>query len=471
MIRNYIIHFLIVSILIFTSLQSCKKKETYGKGNLHFSQDTIVFDTVFTTIGSTTKQFKIYNKDNNPLNIEEIELIGGENSPFRINIDGNSGTLFNNIKILSRDSLFGFIDVKLRVNNQIYPMVIEDKIRFKTNGVTKYITLVVWGQDIYYHYSDMENGNLLDLNEGIWPNDKPHLIYGAAFVDEGKTLNIQAGTKVYFHKNAKLFIYKGTLNINGELNNEVTFEGDRLEEEYNNIRGQYYGIYFDSARPSSINYLNLKNGTNGIHLFDNNNSNGPFDYTLTVKNSKIYNNENNGILIYKGARIKVENTIISNNAGFGFLLLHSGGFNFNHCNILGYNSASKSQAFGILNYFDNTISPLFGSISEGKVTNSIIYGNQDVEFTYDIVTNQSPVSISLDFQHNLIQTDTNNQKASFFVNGNIFNSNPMFTNILNFDFTLQPLSPAIGKANNSFPTSNGLNIKGESISPANIGAY
>ena len=132
-------------MLIAINFSSCKKKMNFGQGNLNFSQDTIVFDTVFTTIGSVTKQFKIYNRQSNSLNIEEIELEGGENSPFRLNIDGSAGLKFNNISILSNDSLFAFIDVKLKVNNQTNPLVIEDRIRFKTNGVNKYINLVVWG--------------------------------------------------------------------------------------------------------------------------------------------------------------------------------------------------------------------------------------------------------------------------------------------------------------------------------------
>ena len=458
-------------ILLFTfSLNSCKKKVNFGQGNITLSKDTLVFDTVFTTIGSATKQFKIYNRLNSSLKIEEIALEGGEDSPFRLNIDGSPGIFFSEQTILSNDSLFCFVDVKLKVNNQTNPMVIEDRIRFKTNGVNKYINLAVWGQDIYYHYSDIVNGTTLDLNEGVWPNDKPHLIYGAAFVDENKTLEIQAGTKVYLHKNARLFVYKGTLNINGTLGNEVKFQGDRLEAEYDNVRGQYYGIYFDSARPSSINYLEIKNGTTGIHLFGNNDANSDSEYTLTLKNSKIYNNENNGVLIYKGAKMKAENTVIHNNAGFGFLLLHSGAFNFNHCNILGYNGESQSQAFGIINYFDNSVSPLYGSISEGKVTNSIIYGNQEEEFAYNIITDQLPVNINLDFQRNIIKKDSTVDEV-FFSNGNIINQPPSFTDISTFNFELQENSPGKNNADNLYPTSNGLNILGESISPSNIGAY
>ena len=118
-------------ILLFTfSLNSCKKKVNFGQWNITLSRDTLVFDTVFTTIGSATKQFKIYNRQSNSLRIEEIELKGWEDSPFRLNIDGSPGYLFKDLSILSNDSLFAFIDVQLEVNNQTNPMVIEDRIRF-----------------------------------------------------------------------------------------------------------------------------------------------------------------------------------------------------------------------------------------------------------------------------------------------------------------------------------------------------
>jgi hypothetical protein len=93
-----------------------------------------------------------------------------------------------------KDSLFGFVDVTLNVNGGNYPMVYLDSIRFEANGKTKYLILAVWGQDVYIHNKD--------ITEGIWPNDKPHLVFGYTAVDSAKSLTIQAGTQVYFHKNA-----------------------------------------------------------------------------------------------------------------------------------------------------------------------------------------------------------------------------------------------------------------------------
>jgi hypothetical protein len=42
--------------------------------NLHFPRTRLLFDTVFTTIGSTTRSFKIYNGNNDALKFDEIRL-------------------------------------------------------------------------------------------------------------------------------------------------------------------------------------------------------------------------------------------------------------------------------------------------------------------------------------------------------------------------------------------------------------
>ena len=460
-------YFSIITLLFIGS--GCKKIQGFSKGNLSFSVDTVVFDTVFTTIGSTTKQFKIYNTDTKTITIDEIELMGGTSSPFKINVDGSSGKLFSNIKIEGKDSLFTFLEVRLKVNNQTNPMVIRDSIRFRTNGIDQYIQLAVWGQDMYYHYSRLTPGNQeLDLNEGTWPNDKPHLIYGAAFIDEGKTLNIQAGTKIYLHKNALLYNYKGTLNVNGELNNEVTFQGDRLESDYASISGQYYGIYFDSARPSSINYAIIKNGTTGIHLFSNNETNIS-NYTLTVTNTKIYNNANNGILIYSGARVFAENCVISKNGSFGLLVLLGGDFNFNHCDILGYNSNSKNQAVGITNHFNIDGVTNVSSIHQGIIKNSVIYGNLASEIAFDTIS-LSGVTLNFDIERCLIKKETIGTDP-FYKNGNLWNKDPLFSNISEGKFTFENTSPLKGTADDNSPTTSGKTIEGLSFSPGNIGAY
>ena len=414
---SYIIALLL--LIIAASLSSCKKSLILSKGNLTFSIDTLVFDTVFTTIGSTTNKFKIYNDENKTILIEEIELVGGENSPFRINIDGLSGTKMSDIELEGKDSLFAFVDVTLNVNGQTLPMIIEDSIRFRTNGKDQYVKLAVWGQDAYFHYKD--------LNEGVWANDKPHVIYGYAAVDSAKTLEIQSNTDVYLHKNALLYVYKGTLNINGALNQEVTFQGDRLEASYDDVSGQYYGIYFHEARPSTINYAIIKNGTSGVHLFSRNTD--FTDYTLKLTNSIIENNARYGVFIYSGAKVKAENCLITKNGNHALLVVEGGDFFFNHCDLLGYGTGeSATPAVGISNYYNDyaTGTQNLGSINEGKIYNSVIYGNQTSEIVFDTIPNAG-VTLSFDIRSCLIKratAATENYYSTIF-----WNNNPLFTDV------------------------------------------
>lgn len=446
------------SILVCFALMlgSCGKKNFLSKKNLEFSIDTLVFDTVFTTIGSTTKQFKIYNRENKPLKIEEIELMGGANSPFRLNVDGNMGSSLKNIEVLANDSLFAFVEVTLNVNGEILPMIVEDSIRFRTNGKDQYVNLAVWGQDAYFHYKD--------LNEGTWPNDKPHVIYGYAAVDSAKSLNIQAGTQIYLHKNSLLYVYKSTLNVQGTLGNEVVFQGDRLEPDYDEVTGQYYGIYFHEAKPSLIDYAIIKNGTAGIHLFseDPNNS----SYTLDLKNTIIQNQARYGVFIYSGAKVKAENSIISKNGTHALLVLEGGDFNFNHCNLLGYGN-SQNPAVGISNFYtDYSASTTnVSSINEGKLYNCIVSGNLETELAIDTIQ-MAGVNLNFDFRNCLIKSQEI-QTDSFYQN-TFWNSNPMFVDVDIYDFKF-PISSILN--GNGISTAVNTDIFGNPRNnPPDIGA-
>jgi hypothetical protein len=458
--------------ILFTlamSFTGCRKPSILSKGNLEFSVDTLVFDTVFTTIGSTTQQFKIYNTENRTVQIEEIELMGGENSPFRMNIDGLMGTSMSDIELEGGDSLFAFVEVTLNINGGTLPMIVEDSIRFRTNGKDQYVNLAVWGQDAYFHYSDFSAG-IFDLNEGVWPNDKPHVIFGAAVVDSAKILNIPAGTDIFLHKNSVLYVYKGTLNIDGDLNNEVTFQGDRLESMYDDVAGQYYGIYFQEARPSTIDYAIIKNGTSGVHLFSRDQSFS--GYTLTITNTILKNNARYGVFIYSGAKVKAENCLITKNGNHALLVLEGGDFNFNHCNLLGYgDSDAATPAVGISNYYNDysTSTTNIGSINEGKIYNSVIYGNQDSEIVFDTISDAA-ITLNFDIRNCLIKRQTaatENYYTSIF-----WNYNPLFVNVAEDDY----LFPASSKLNNNADPALSIpfDILGNNrptLTPPDIGAY
>lgn len=412
-------------LVLFTlSTSSCGKHVILSKNNLSFSKDTVVFDTVFTTIGSTTQQFKIYNKDSKTIKIDEIELMGGTSSKFSMNVDGLQGTKIEDLYIEGGDSLFVFVEVTLDPNGTNLPLVIEDSIRFKSNEKNQFVKLAAWGQDAYFHYKD--------LNEGIWPNDKPHVVYGYAAVDSAKTLNIQAGTHIYMHKNAILYVYKSTLNIQGTLGNEVIIEGDRLEQDYQNVSGQFYGIYFQQARPCTIDYAIIKNGTSGVHLYDEDPTNT--GYTLTMTNTIIKNQARYGVFIFAGAKVKAENCIIAKNGTHALFVLQGGDFNFNHCDLLGYGS-STNPAVGISNYYTDYSAGQtnVSSIDEGKLYNCVVTGNLTTEFAMDTIQ-MSGVVLNFDFKNTLLRSEEV-YTDSFYDASVIWNGNTLFTNPSEFDFT------------------------------------
>jgi hypothetical protein len=413
-------------LVLFTlSTSSCGKHVILSKNNLSFSKDTVVFDTVFTTIGSTTQQFKIYNKDSKTIKIDEIELMGGTSSKFSMNVDGLQGTQIEDLYIEGGDSLFVFVEVTLDPNGTNLPMIIEDSIRFKSNDKNQYVKLAAWGQDAYFHYKD-------PTLEGTWPNDKPHVIYGYAAIDSAKTLNIQAGTHIYMHKNAILYVYKSTLNIQGTLGNEVIIEGDRLEQDYQNVSGQFYGIYFQQARPCTIDYAIIKNGTSGVHLYDEDPTNT--GYTLTMTNTIIKNQARYGVFIFAGAKVKAENCIIAKNGTHALFVLQGGDFNFNHCDLLGYGS-STNPAVGISNYYTDYSAGQtnVSSIDEGKLYNCVVTGNLTTEFAMDTIQ-MSGVVLNFDFKNTLLRSEEV-YTDSFYDASVIWNGNTLFTNPSEFDFT------------------------------------
>lgn len=443
-------------VLIFSS--GCKKNSLTTNGHLEFSLDTLVFDTVFTTVGSTTEQFKIYNRNTRPIILDEVELMGGSNSPFRINLDGISATVHENIQLEGNDSLFMFVEVTLDVNSQNTPLIIEDSVRFRTNGLDQYVKLAVWGQDAYFYYNDTV--------QGTWSSEKPHVIYGYALVDSSESLTIEAGTNVHLHKNGILYINKGSLNVNGFLDNEVVFQGDRLESLYDDVPGQYYGIYFNQAKASTIDYAIIKNGTSGLHIFSS--GVGPLSYAVTIRNTRIFNNARYGIFLFEGASVKGENLLISRNGFHSLLVLNDSKFNFNHCDFLGF-GAAQSPAIGIRNYLNDPNQT--GSITEGVIYNSIICGNLETEIVLDTIID-FPGQLNLDIQNCFIQAEEEYQD-SFYQNiiwriGLDNTTDPQFNSISEMDYGFSATSILNG---NGFATAVTADILGNfRNNPPDIGA-
>src|SRR6266705_5856518 len=94
--------YLKIGLLLFLAsgiFISCKKDSFITSANafISISADTLHFDTVFTSVGSVTQSFKIFNLNDQKLRISKIELAGGATSAFNINVNGAAGFSFSDI--------------------------------------------------------------------------------------------------------------------------------------------------------------------------------------------------------------------------------------------------------------------------------------------------------------------------------------------------------------------------------------
>ena len=121
---------LAVCLLMFFTTSCWKEDEWMSEGVvLDFSCDTMAFDTVFTQSGSTTRQFKVYNRTATPVRINEVTLEGGRASRFRLNVDGDTNMVARNVCIAAGDSIFVFVRANINPNNSSEPFIVEDSVR------------------------------------------------------------------------------------------------------------------------------------------------------------------------------------------------------------------------------------------------------------------------------------------------------------------------------------------------------
>lgn len=416
--------FLIISIFTI----SCSKEDITDNNPAHklgFSTDTILFDTVFTTIGSSTRTLMVYNKHKNKINISSIRLARGTASPFRINVDGKASVSVSDMEIAGKDSMYVFIKVTINPNNADSPLIQSDSILFEVNGNLQYINLVAWGQDAHFYR------NAVLGSDYVFTNDKPHVIYGYFAVDSLYTLTIQPGAQIYFHKDSYLYVYRdGTLKVNGTLEQPVIFQGDRLEDDYLDIPGQWGKIWLSvGSKNNEINYAVIKNGTIGLQVDTLGNSSNP---TLILNNTLIYNMSAAGLL-GQGTYIRAANCVFGN-CGQGSVVLQLGGdYDFRNCTIGNFwdYSVRQNTALVLNNYYYDTDNHLQArALTNAYFGNCVVYGNQWDEITLD---KKDAAVFNYLFENCLLKTELNISNETYFKSC-IKNEDPWFANTENNNF-------------------------------------
>ncbi|MFO7977315.1 MAG: hypothetical protein R6U64_01535, partial [Bacteroidales bacterium] len=78
---------------------SCREEgfDTDPGVRLSFSADSVLFDTVFTSLGSSTRALKVYNDHHRRISISSFSLAGGGSSYFRLNVDGRPASVLRDV--------------------------------------------------------------------------------------------------------------------------------------------------------------------------------------------------------------------------------------------------------------------------------------------------------------------------------------------------------------------------------------
>lgn len=332
-IRPILFFFAFVLLLFSTSCS--ESKITYNTdGKLTFSTDTLSFDTVFATIGSTTGSFLVYNHTSQPISIKSIILADGSTSGFHINVDGTNPTNneVQNVEIRAHDSIYVFVAITVNPLLQNNPVLIEDSIMFQTNNNRQTVKLQAYGQNVTIFRSKTIH------NDTTLTNAKPYLIYNYLAIDSAKTLTLQPGTKLYFHQNASLQL-KGNLIAEGgqSADQQIILRGDRLDwlfpnVPYSYLSGQWDGMQFLGSQSNySLNHVVITSGKIAITIPNGTPLHHP---TVTIANSRFQNFDSCGISAVN-ADLNMYNTEISNCKSYCLFFL-GGNYLLTHNTIANY---------------------------------------------------------------------------------------------------------------------------------------
>ena len=485
-----------ILIVFILGIWGCRKDTLFSTKSttLRFSADTVFLDTVFTTIGSSTRILKVYNPTEENIYINRVFLGRGQSSYYRMNVNGLSTKDAKDVELPGGDSLYIFVEVTADVqgaNSLLY----TDSIVFETGAKRQHVNLVTLAKDAHFYYPTNQlvieqEPPLADIiipysvlpPNATWGADKPHVVYGYVVIDSLNTLDIAAGAEVHFHNNSGMWVYRnGTLRIDatnqGDFQNPVIIQGDRLEPAYEDIPGQWGGVLsgifiMNGSENNVINNAVIKNATNAVRV-DSTASNTP---NLVLKNTQILNSSRVGL--YGGfANIEAKNLILGN-AGLYLFYGLGGQYSFRHSTFGNewVSSSRSTPAVGLFNFFEDSFGNIrLRDLSNAYFGNCIIHGNGFNEVALGI---EPTGTFNYLFKSTLLKIEENPDGGHYDItdithfDNCIFNQDPQFLDAQLNDYQLDTNSPAINVGGLNDAQLVPLDIKGldRTVSP-DLGAH
>jgi hypothetical protein len=333
-------------------LSSCQREDYNDStdAKITFSQDTLRFDTVFTTLGSATRYLKVYNPQSQPI-LVDVGLRNQAGSFFYINADGIKGPVIKGLEINANDSIYVFVEVTIDPDKpwSISPFVIEDVIEVTVNGNTFTANLEAWGQNANYIPSTLGKGGgallTCQLGEQVWDDPRPYVIYGILYVDSC-TLVLPPGTRIYVHggivrrestvynDGMVIFLNHGRLDSRGTVQQPVVIQGDRLEKEFADASAQWVGLLFwKESTGNTLTQTTIKNAIFGVRADSL--------ATVSLDGCRIFNTGSAGI-IARHASVNATNCLIHSSDAYGVQCTYGGQYRFDYCTIASYQGQNEA---------------------------------------------------------------------------------------------------------------------------------
>lgn len=406
---------------------------------LSFSVDTLSFDTVFTDVGTPTARLQVFNHAKKSVNISQIKF-KKENTNFQLNVDGLSGTSFNDIEIRGGDSIYIFVECYIDATSGNEPYLVEDKLQFITNGVEQTVQVEAYGQNV----TRLRNTTI--TTDTRYTADRPYVVFDSLVVAPGATLTLDPGTRMLFHDKAALIVH-GTLNATGDKDNLVQLRCDRLDRvltdvPYDLMSGQWEGVRFTpESFDNKMAFVDMRSTSNGITV----DSCGNLDRRkLLLVNSWIHNSSST-VLKSRYAWVDAHGVCFSE-APNSVVNLTGGKHNMSQCTFANnYLFSGATLPLLCLSHLlptedESNTAP----VMEANFSNSIIYGMGGAVNVGDLK------DTNVWFRNVLF--NENGEDDDHFINC-LWNSDPLFLTIrsdYHFDYHVKVDSPAIEAGDKSY---------------------
>jgi hypothetical protein len=314
-------------LLLLPLLLQCTRKDevltTDPSARLSFSEQVLVYDTLYADLHYPTRRIKVYNTNSGALSISEVSLAGGVSSPFKILVNGQQGPIVNGLELLGGDSLLVVVDLFFSAMSQNTPYLIEDSIRFVVNGQEQKVMLKAVGRDATL----IPSGDLPCAT--VWTHAKPIVLLGQTTVPAGCTLTIQKGTQVLASRGSSLDI-KGTLLVTGEKNDSVYLGG--LVSGKN--PGQWLGLrFYEGSSSNSLSWFHVENAVNGLSFVY---TTIPTTLVDIAMDHGVFNDFTASAVDVSYTKLKASNCLFFATSDAGTRLSKKGSGEFYYCTWAGY---------------------------------------------------------------------------------------------------------------------------------------